>query len=253
MDNVIELKDVSFSYDGAPVLEDVNLAIPELDFACFVGPNGGGKTTLLKIVLGLLRPSRGTVRVFGEQPERSRSRMGYIPQATLAPQASPADPAFPASVADVLLMGRLGKARKFGPYSRHDKEAALAALGEVGLGGLRGRPFSALSGGQRQRVLIARALAAEPDILLLDEPTSNLDFESEEQLYELLNELNKRLTVVLVSHDIKFVYRFVKNVVCVKQKVVRHPTSEIDERLGGEVFGAKFRVIQHDRVCEWEE
>lgn len=100
-------------------------------------------------------------------------------------------------------------------------------------------------------MLIARALAAEPELLLLDEPTSNLDFESEEQLYELLNELNKRLTVILVSHDIKFVYRFVKNVVCVKRTVVRHPTSEIDERVGGDTLGGKFRVIQHDQVCDW--
>lgn len=249
MSAVVELENVSFSYDATPVLENVSLTIPELDFACIVGPNGGGKTTLVKIILGLLHPSKGTARVFGEQPERARSRMGYVPQSTLA------DPAFPVTVADVLLMGRLGprggRARRFGPYNRRDKEAAFEALKEAGLGEFRKRPFSELSGGQRQRVFIARALAAEPELLILDEPTSNIDFESEEQLYELLNRLNRKLTVVLVSHDIKFVYRFVKNVVCVKRTVVRHPTGEIDERLGRDPLGGKFRVIQHDQVCDW--
>ena len=147
----ISLTDVSFAYNGVPVLEDVTLAIPEGEFVTVVGPNGGGKTTLLKLILGLLRPSKGQVRVFGEMPQRARSRVGY------APQHMGFDPRFPVTALDVVLMGRLER-RLLGGYTKADKRAAVAALGEVELTESWSHPFSALSGGQRQRVLIARAI-----------------------------------------------------------------------------------------------
>jgi zinc transport system ATP-binding protein len=238
------MEDVSFSYDGRSIIEDAHLHVEKYDFVAIVGHNGGGKTTLLKLVLGLLHPAKGEVRVFGGTPESARPRMGYVAQHINI------DPSFPVNVMDVILMGRLGKSARMGPYRKADKEAALRALHEVEMSELRRRHFSALSGGQRQRVLIARALASEPDLLLLDEPTSNLDVHVERQIYDLLAELNKRLTVVLVSHNLQFVSRFVKNVVCVKRKVVTHPTCEITDEVLKDFFGEDYRMVRHDLVHE---
>jgi zinc transport system ATP-binding protein len=240
---VIELNDVWFSYDGPPVLEAVNLHIHEGDFACMVGPNGGGKTTLLKLMLGLLLPTHGSVRVFGAAPHHARRRIGY------APQQSQFDPRFPASVMDIALTGRMGRTRLFGPYARSDKRAAARALEEVGCYDLRKQAFPSLSGGQRQRVLIARALASEPELLLLDEPTANLDIKVEGEFQELLRELSKRLTIVLVSHDVGFVAQFVKTVVCVRHRVSVHPTSQLTGELVSELYGQEVRMIQHSHDC----
>jgi len=239
--SVIELRGVSFAYDSTPILEDVCLEVPERDFACMVGPNGGGKTTLLKIILGLLVPARGQVRVFGGPPETARRRIGYTPQ------HAQVDNRFPVNVADVVLMGRIGKAEIVGPYRRAHREAAWQALREVGLDHLRYKAFGDLSGGQRQRVLIARALAAEPELLLLDEPTANLDAPAESELYELLKRLNERLTVVMVTHDLGFVSKFVKTVICVKRCVVVHPTSEVTGEVIREMYGGDVCMIRHDQ------
>jgi zinc transport system ATP-binding protein len=239
---VIAVKNVSFAYNGSPVLEEVNLTVGERDFVSLVGPNGGGKTTLLKLFLGLLVPTSGRVRVFGTDPVVSRPRIGYMPQ------HANVDPRFPASVTDVTLMGRVSKGRNFGPYRQVDREAAWRALRQVDLYEFRNRPFADLSGGQRQRVLIARALAAEPELLLLDEPTASLDVRMEEELYGLLKELNARLTIVLVSHDLGFVSKFVKSVVCVKRRVVVHPTSEITGEMIQEIYG-DVRMVRHDHRC----
>lgn len=161
-DPAIEISGLSFGFDSLLVLEKVDLTIPKGDFVSMVGPNGGGKTTLLRLILGLLRPERGTVRVFGKPPAEARRLIGYMPQ------YAHLDPRFPVRVLDVALMGCLG--RHLGPFSRADRARAREALGEVGLADYAKRSFSALSGGQRQRVLIARALACEPRLLLLDEP-----------------------------------------------------------------------------------
>jgi zinc transport system ATP-binding protein len=236
----IVVKDLWFAYDGHPVLEDVNLSIPQGDFVSVVGPNGGGKTTLLKLMLGLLRPSRGEVRVFGATPEEARPRIGYMPQ------HAQLDPQFPATVMDVALMGRLGHGRSFGPYSKKDKEIVSKALDQVGLCNVLKKPFASISGGQRQRLFVARALACEPDLLLLDEPTANLDMVMEGDLYELLQTLNQRLTVIMVSHDLGFVSEVVKSVVCVKRKVLRHPTSEITGEIINEIYGSPMRIVRHN-------
>jgi len=239
-DAAIFMKGLWFSYDGYPVLEDVNVSISQGDFVSVVGPNGGGKTTLLKLMLGLLRPSQGEVRVFGMTPEEARPRVGYMPQ------HSQLDPQFPATVMDVALMGRLGHGRVCGRYSRNDKEIANEVLDQVGLYDLRKKAFSAISGGQRQRLFIARALACEPDLLLLDEPTANLDVIMEGDLYKLLQTLNQRLTVVMVSHDLGFVSRIVKSVICVKRKVLMHPTCEITGEVINEMYGSPMRMVRHN-------
>jgi zinc transport system ATP-binding protein len=238
--SAILVKGLSFSYDGHLVLEDVNLSISQGDFASVVGPNGGGKTTLLKLVLGLLRPLCGEVSVFGMHPKEARERIGYMPQ------HSQLDPQFPATVMDVALMARLGHGRPFGPYSRKDKEIVSRALNQVGLYELHKKPFSSISGGQRQRLLIARALACEPELLLLDEPSANLDLVMEGDLYELLRTLNQELTVVMVSHDLGFVSKFVKSVICVKRKVVMHPTSEITGEIINEMYGSPMKMVRHN-------
>ena len=242
-DPVIAIENVSFNYNGSPVLEDVSFTVAERDFVSLVGPNGGGKTTLLKLMLGLLVPTSGRVRIFGGNPVTGRPRIGYLPQ------HSQVDPRFPANVTDVTLMGRVSKSRNIGPYRKVDREAAWRALRQVDLYDDRHRPFADLSGGQRQRVLIARALAAEPELLLLDEPTASLDVRVEEELYELLKELNERLTIVLVSHDLGFVSQFVKSVVCVKRRVVVHPTSEITGAIIQEIYGGDVRMVRHDHRC----
>jgi zinc transport system ATP-binding protein len=236
----VVIDNLSYSYDGHLVLEDVEITIDSLDFLSIVGPNGGGKTTLLKIILGLLRPTAGTVRVFGLRPEEARPRIGYMPQ------HAHLDPQFPANVMDVVLMGRLGKGRSYGPYSRRDKLEARKALESVDLIDKQGEPFSNLSGGQRQRALIARALACQPDMLLLDEPTANLDLAMEGELYELLSRLNREMTILMVSHDLGFVSRYVRKVVCVKRKVLMHPTSEITGEIINEIYGAPMRMVRHD-------
>ncbi len=240
-DPVIQLEDVSFSYNGVIVLDKVTLKVQERDFLCIVGPNAGGKTTLLKLILGLLRPTGGRVRVFGKPPEQARSQIGYMPQhASL-------DPLFPVSVMDVVLMGRLGRGKGF--YRSSDRQAATEALQKLELYGVRNRAFSDLSGGQQQRVLIARALASDPKILLLDEPTSHVDAVVETELFEILKELNHEVTVALVTHDLGFVSRYVKTVACVNRRVVVHPTSEITGEMINEIYGCDVRMVRHDTVA----
>ena len=237
---VIEIRDVTFSYNGAPALVDVSLTIGEREFVSVIGPNGGGKTTLLKLVLGLLQPSRGEVRVFGRPPREARSRIGYVTQ------HGQFDLRFPVRVIDVVLMGRLGRGRGIGPFRRADRAAAEEALREVELLGLRDRPFAALSGGERQRVLIARALAVQPDLLLLDEPTANVDIKVERQLGDLLRDLNKRLTVVVATHELGFVASYVERVICVNRRVVQHPTSALTGEMISDIYGSDICAIRHD-------
>lgn len=238
----IRFEGVTFGYDGATVLEGVTFSVAHHDFVCVVGPNGGGKTTLLKLMLGLLRPKRGMVRMLEVNPVAARNRVGYMPQhATL-------DSSFPVNALEVVLMGRLRKTRSFGPYGAEDKAVARKMLLEVGLEDLASHSFATLSGGQRQRVLIARALASEPQVLLLDEPTASLDVGVEHEFYDLLRHLNEheRMTIVVVSHDLSFVSSHVRTVICVERTVHVHPTSELSGDLVDAVYGRKVRIVRHD-------
>jgi zinc transport system ATP-binding protein len=237
--SAIELSNVSFSFNGPPVLEDVTLRIEAGDFVCIVGPNGGGKTTLLKLLLGLLQPDAGQVRLLGGQPKHSRRRAGYMPQYSLV------DLRFPVNVMDVVLMGRVTSARWFGPYGHNSRQAAAAALEAVGMADLRRRPFAELSGGQRQRVMIARALVGEPELLLLDEPTASLDMWGQEAFYDLLDELNRRMTVVVVSHDVGFVSHHVRTIICVQRRVNVHSTVELTHESLRNLYGEEVRLVDH--------
>ena len=241
---VVVLEDVSKAFGSAGVLQDVTLKIRAGEFLCIVGPNGGGKTTLLKLLLGLIQPDRGRISVLGKSPVRSRCRIGYMPQYARH------DPQFPITVMDVVLMGRLDK-HWGGPWKNEDKTAAMTALDEVGLSVKANRLFEKLSGGQRQRVLIARALVSDPLLLLLDEPMAYVDVATEAKLYELLQNLNRRMTVLMVSHDLGFVSQHVEKVVCVNRTVVIHTTREITGEMIQDLYGAPVRGVQHNHG--WSE
>ena len=244
-DIVIRLNGVDFSYNGELVLKDENLEIHEREMIGIIGPNGGGKTTLLRLILGLLKPRRGEVLVFGQPPARSSHRLGYVPQHMLY------DNRFPVSVLDVVLMGLTGKS-SLGPFARDTVRKAEEALASVNLSDYRNNPFAELSGGQRQRVLIARALASSPDMLLFDEPTANVDTTAGEKLYEILEQLNARMTILVVSHDIGFVNRHISSVVCVNQQVVVHPTSSLVGQNIIDLYGNDMALIRHDHRCAKE-
>lgn len=238
----IAIKNLFFSYDGREILSDVNLSIRSFDSICIVGPNGGGKTTLMKLMIGLLNPDRGEILIYGRRPEEAKKLIGYVPQ------YAEYDKQFPISVKEVVCMGRLGNSFT-GRYSRHDWDQTMTALREVGLEQFADRAFSSLSGGQRQRALIARALASGGEILILDEPTANIDQETELHLFELLGELNQRMTILMVTHDVGFASKFFKRIACVNRRVVIHPTSELTGELIKEMYGGDFRMIRHDHTC----
>jgi len=240
--SAISICDLSFSYDTQVVLTDVNLEIQALDSICVVGPNGGGKSTLIKLIVGLLKPDSGDVRVFGEKPEAARLGIGYVPQYARY------DPQFPISVFEVVCMGRLSNSWT-GWYTREDREQVMESLNLIGLADIAAQPFSAISGGQRQRVLIARALASEGNILILDEPTANIDHESELQFFDLLTELNKRMTILMVTHEVGFASTFFKRIACVNKQVVIHPTSALTGDLIRDMYGGDLQMIRHDHCC----
>jgi zinc transport system ATP-binding protein len=239
MNEVISFDTVNFSYDGARVIEDASFAVEEGDFLSVIGPNGAGKTTLARLILGLLEPDSGRIRVFGRSPQASRKEVGYVPQ------YAQFDPAFPVTVMDVALMGRLGP--RIGPYRGEDRRAARTALAEVGLEGLGDRSFAALSGGQRQRVLIARALAGSPRLLILDEPTANVDAAVEERLSTLLRKLNERMTILLITHDLGFVADSIRHVLCVNRRVKVHPTEKVTPEMITGLYGGNVRMVRHDK------
>lgn len=237
---VIELTGICAGYGGPSVLQDVTLGVGAGEFLGLVGPNGGGKSTLLKVVLGLLMPTRGQVRVLGAVPLRARRQVGYVPQyAEFARD-------FPISVCGVVLMGRLGQSPPLFGYRRCDRAIAMHSLREVGLVDLCERPIGELSGGQFQRVLIARALATEPEILLLDEPAANLDPRAERDLFGLLKKLNRRMTILVVTHDIAFVSEYVTRVACLNRELVCHTTEPLTAETIERLYGHPIRFVQHE-------
>lgn len=217
----IELEGVSFAFNGSPVLEHVDLSLEPLDFTALIGPNGGGKTTLLKIILGLVRPRSGRVRILGEEPRRASRRVGYVPQGV------DVNLRFPVSALDVAAMGGVGPLLSAGNSPRREREAAREALAQLGMERHADRRIGELSGGQRQRVFLARALASGPEILLLDEPTASIDARGQAELYRLLKALNERMTILVVSHDLLMISTHVKSVACLNRRLHYHGEAEI--------------------------
>ena len=244
-DTIINFTNVSYSYGTTPVLRDVNFSIDRNDSLCVVGPNGGGKSTLLKLMLGLIKPDTGTITVLGNPPDKARKNIGYMPQYLYC------DFAFPVDVMDVVLMGRKGS-NFLGFHNKLDRDVAMSKLEELKVADLVHRPFSDLSGGQRQRVLIARSLVSEPDILLLDEPTANVDPSVETQFYEVLKELTKKITILTVSHDLGIVSEVVDRVLCVNRYVKMHPTSSLTGEMIKDIYSDDVKMIRHDHCCSSE-
>jgi ABC-type Mn2+/Zn2+ transport system ATPase subunit len=217
---IVDLEGVTVQFQNVVALENVTLQVRLGDFLAVIGPNGSGKTTLIRAILGLVQPTHGTVRLFGRAPGDlggEWSRIGYVPQITRI------DPRFPIHVFDVVLMGRYGQMGLIRRPGRRDREAAKVALERVGLAELADRQIGRLSGGQRQRVLVARALAAEPELLILDEPTSGVDVGTTEGLFELLGRLRRQgMTIIVVSHDVGVVAQHVSIVACLNRTLVAH-------------------------------
>ncbi len=232
MTPAVDMHNVDFAYENQQVLENVHLTIEQGRFVCFAGPNGGGKSTLFRLILGLLRPDRGEIRVLGRKPEQARTEIGYVPQNFTF------DPRFPVRVSDVVGMGCLGPEPGSGRRGRIDRRRIEAALEEVGLKHAQNDWFRNLSGGQRQRVLIARALATAPKMLLLDEPTSNVDAMAQEAILDVLTGLRGRMTMLLVTHNASVVGRFLETIVCVNRRVHPHPqVTYVDDKLMRHISG----------------
>lgn len=207
---LIKLENVTFSYDEKPFLQNVNLTIYNDDFLGVVGPNGGGKTTLLKLILGLLPPQRGKITVFGKTPQKGRSAIGYLSQ------FKNIDFEFPITTWEIVLQSRVGR-NIFKQFSEADKTAADQALKSLDIWDLKNKNLHELSGGEKQRVFVARALANEPQILLLDEPMTNLDMHIQENFYRILQKLHRKIAIVIVDHDLDMLAKYAREIVCVNK------------------------------------
>ncbi len=236
---IISLRGISFSYGGPLVLENIDLDVAEGEFLGVVGPNAGGKSTLLKIILGLLQPLAGEVRVMGQPPLEARRHIGYVPQYPEFRRD------FPITVRDTVLMGRLGNSGVFGGYRKEDRQIAERVMRETEVADLAARRLSTLSGGQLQRVLVARALAGQPRILILDEPTANIDLRVESDIFDLLQDLRQRMTIIVVSHDVGFISRYVNRVACLARTLMCHQTSAVNGRVINELYGMDVRMVEH--------
>jgi zinc transport system ATP-binding protein len=239
---IVRLQNITVRYGGVPALEDVTLSIFQHDFLGIIGPNGGGKSTLLKVQLGLVKPDSGSVSVFGKTPEQARSRIGYVSQRPFFDQD------FPVSVRDVALMGRYGRTGLLHHYSRKDKATVEKALLRVGMQDYRDKQIGQLSGGQQQRVFVARALVAAPELLLLDEPTASIDPTMQTEFYELLAELKKDLTIVMVSHDVGAISVYVDKIACLNSQLYYHGSKEITPEVLEATYKCPVQLITHGTV-----
>jgi len=236
---VITLEHVWASYEADSVLEDVNFTLYRGDFVGLIGPNGGGKTTLIKVMLGLVKPRQGKVTVLGQAPEIGRQVIGYVPQLQIY------DKDFPILVWDVVSMGRLKPGLGQLRLDAQDKLKIEETLRQTGIIELSKRTIDELSGGQRQRMYIARALASEPQILLLDEPTANVDPQATAHIYQLLKELNKKVTILLISHDMVAISSYVKTIGCVNRRLIYHGEKQITPEMMDTVYGCPVDLIAH--------
>jgi zinc transport system ATP-binding protein len=242
--SIISIKNLSFSYDKDIILDNINLDVDENDFLAIIGPNGGGKSTLIKNILGLLEPKDGQITIFNNSNKKYLSKIGYVPQNTNI------NINFPITVLEVVMMGHirdkkeenksknfLHKYFKIG-YNEFEKSCALSALQQVGMEKYASKKIGSLSGGQRQRVMIARALCNHPSILILDEPTASIDVEGQKQIYDLLKELNKHITIIVISHDISLTMEYANKVAHINRKLTFHDITHTKKNIidNGEHF-----------------
>jgi len=251
MEAAVELKSISVFYDDVCALSNINLTVGELDFLGIIGPNGSGKSTLLKVMLGLVKPASGGILIFGRPLTESKGLLSYVPQ------LSGFERRFPINAFDVVLSGRLtGKNRPFSGYTGEDKQLVKKIMEDLEIYELRNRQIGQLSGGQLKRVLIARALAVNPRILLLDEPTASLDAHSTSQIYSLLNTLNKSMTIVLVTHDLTAVSAHLKSLACINKELYYHGEPALNTTIINNTYGCPVELVAHGvphRVLERHE
>jgi zinc transport system ATP-binding protein len=240
-DAIIEIRDVCLVFNGQPVLTDINLQVKKGAFLAMIGPNGGGKTTLLRLMLGLLSPHKGSVRIFGRPPREVSHRIGYVPQDVHINQR------FPISALDVVLMGKLKPGRGWTRHSRKDRIAGHDALEKMELDAYSHRRIGELSGGQLQRVFVARALITDSELLFLDEPTASIDTKGQREFYQLLKRLNESITIIIVSHDLMVLSGYVKSVACVNQHLHYHDQAEVT----GEMLETMYNCSVEE-VCQVE-
>ena len=253
---IVEIKNVWFSYNGRKVLQDVSLTIRQGDFIAMIGPNGGGKTTLLKLMLGLLRPDRGSIRIMGRSAHKASHYIGYVSQDVHLNRS------FPITAIDVVLMGKLEPKKRWGRSSLRDRREALEVLERMEVAAYASSKIGELSGGQRQRVFIARALVTQPKVLLLDEPTASIDAKGQAEFYRMLQVLNRDMTILVVSHDLVAISTHVKSVACVNKRLHHHHQAEITGEMLEEMYpctdedvcpvelvahGLPHRVLKHHR------
>jgi zinc transport system ATP-binding protein len=238
---IVEIKNVCFAYNGQTVLEDINLDIRQGDFIAMIGPNGGGKTTLLKLMLGLLKPGKGSIRVLGDTTEKASHHIGYVPQDVHINRS------FPITAMDIVLMGKLEPNRRWAKSSAQDRQEAINALEQMEIQAFADNKIGELSGGQRQRVFIARALVSQPKLLLLDEPTASIDAKGQAEFYRLLKTLNRDIPILVVSHDLVAISTYVKSVACVNKRLHYHKQAEIT----GEMLEEMYPCIDEE-VCPVE-
>lgn len=240
MSRIVELENISFSYQKQQVLEAVSLHLNSGDFAALIGPNGGGKTTLIKIILGLLKPDSGRVNFFDGM--NGREKIAYVPQFANFRRD------FPITVLETVKQGCLMQNGWRGLFTRYDMQAVQQAMHETYTWEMRERPISDLSGGQLQRVLVARALAGQPKLLLLDEPTANIDERSEKDIFELFKELNQRMTIIVISHDIAFVSEYVNRVFCLNKTLLNHDTQPVGDMTIQQLYGEHISEVHHSHA-----
>lgn len=242
-ETILSLQGISAAYDHKMVLHDVDLDVCNRDFLGIIGPNGGGKTTLIKIILGLMKPSSGSIRYFWEGAQVSGLHMGYLPQ------YSTIDKKFPISVEEVVFSGLRSGKSLIGGFSDEQKEKVQQILFRMGLDGLGKRHISQLSGGQLQRALLGRAIVSDPQLVILDEPSTYIDKQFEARLYELLVEINKECAIILVSHDIGTVLQNVKSIACVNETLDYHPDTGITNEWLEKNFHCPIEILGHGTIA----
>lgn len=248
MKNYIEISKLFFEYDKEhAILEDINLTIKQNDFLAIIGPNGGGKSTLLKLILGLLKPNSGTIKV-----NIDRNFLGYVPQNTNL------NTSFPITALEVVLMGHIGGKKRLFGYSKEDISCAMNSLKQVSMQEYAEVKIGNLSGGQRQRVFIARALCANPKVILLDEPTASIDVQGQQEVYDLLKTLSLSVCIVVVSHDISILLNYAKNVVHINKTSIYHPLKGVETIPNNKTHLCEVELLsalgnKHSCKCEEKE
>lgn len=238
-DVVIDIDNVSFNYGDVPVLENVSLKIYEEEFIGIIGPNASGKSTLLKLILGLIEPDKGIIKTFNQKCQHQSNHLGYVPQHISFARD------FPITVEEVVMMGHITSKPGLFYFKKSEIASARNAMKALEIDNIAKRQIGSLSGGQLQRVLIARALVCKPNILILDEPTSNVDMRVEEDIFALLKNYSEHMTIIVVSHDIAFISEYVDRVACLNRTLVCHDTESISGKMIEELYDAPVKMIHH--------